>query len=728
MLRNYLAAALRNLARNRLYAGVTIAGLAIGFAAAMLIALFVRDEFSYDRFIPDHQRVYRVSGTLVLGNSAPIEQDYTPMSLARPLKLDFPQVEMTARLAPSYFPPNVRHGDITAGEQNLFWADPDFFRILPLPTLAGDLASAMEAPDGVVITRAIARKYFGRDAPVGGILLIDKQPFRVAAVLKDLPSNTHLTGDIYASARAAQSTISKFEPINGPNDNVLSTYLRLKPGVDPAAIERELPAFLDRRIPLGAEAIGGLKRTFHLVPLTGIDLKAATEAAYNAKQAADPAVVMAIGLVGVLIVVVAAINFVTLMTARAARRAVEVGVRKAAGARRRDLIVQFMGEAFVYVLLAGVLATALAELFLPAFNGYLQRRIAFDYVGDPWLAGGLVGALLLTALLAGAYPAFVLSSFRPAAVLKGGLVQTSGGGRLREGLVVVQFAVMIGLVLIAIAIARQTLFALNEGMRVDKDNVLLVFSSPCSEALRDQLRTMPGVRGAACASSTVLNLSNSHDSVLAGDRRSDMAIAGVDFGFFEIFGVRPAAGRLFDRARPADGATDDRDASQPVILNETAVRRLGFASPQAAIGATILWHGIWDASQPTAAFSATPPKPSRVIGVVHDFTLGSVRKPIDPTLYAVARNQPPNSVAVAAKLDGRQIPQTLADIDRIWKRVGAGRPMLRFFVDLFSLRLYLDTIVQGVTIALAAGIALSIAALGLFALSAYTTERRTKEI
>lgn len=723
MWRNYLAAALRNLARNRLYAGVTIAGLAIGMAAAMLIGLFVRDEYSYDRFVPGAQQVYRVSETILIGASSPIESDLTPMSLARPLKLDFPQIQYVARLAPAYFPPTVRRGEITAAEQNLYWGDPDFFRVMPLPTLAGDLASALDAPDGVVITRTIARKYFGRDAPMGETLLIDRQPMRVTAVLQDLPSNTHLTADIIASARAPQSTISQFETINGNNDNVLSTYFRLRPEASIASLEPGLKGYMDRRLPLEGQ-YGPTKRILHMAPLRQIHLRPSTQGAFGAKPGSDPAIIGAIGVVGGLIVLVAAINFVTLITARATRRAVEVGVRKAAGATRRDLIVQFMGEAFLYVLTAMVLATALAELLMPAFNAFLRRKIAFDYLHDPVLAGAILAGLVVTTALAGAYPALVLSSFRPSAVLKGGPVQGIGGGGVREALVVVQFAVLVGLVLVAITISRQTLFGLTEGMRLNKDQVLLVFSQPCSEPMRDQVRTLTGVKSAACASTGALNLINSRDLMTTSGRQANITHAPVDFGFFEVFGIKPLAGRLFDRARPADAAQDN----PPVVINETAVRKLGFASPAAAIGATIIWHGEWDISQKGNGHTVPPARPSQVIGVVPDFTLGSVREPIEPSLFAIGRNLPPNSVALAVKLDGHRVPETLAAIDALWKRVGHGEPMQRVFVDLFTMRLYMDTIIQGATIAMAAVIALSIAALGLFALSAYTTERRTKEI
>jgi putative ABC transport system permease protein len=593
--------------------------------------------------------------------------------------------------------------------------------------LAGDAAHALEASDAVVLTRSMARKYFGADAPLGRTLEIDGQPFRVAAVLKDLPSNTHLTVDMIASARAPQSPITRYEYMNGPLSNTLFTYVRLKPGASAAAIESRFPAFLERRMPLtNLGDIAKTARIAHLVPLTRIHVTPFTQG--TTKPPADVAVVSAIGAIGVLIVVVAAINFVTLMTARGARRAVEVGVRKAAGATRRDLMLQFLSEAAIYVLAAGLIAASLAELLMPAVNALLRRKLVLDYLHDPAMVGTFVAVLVITGLGAGFYPAFVLSGFRPSSVLKGGALATVGGARVRQVLVVGQFAVLVGLTLVAITIARQTSFALNEATRVDKDEVVLMFLQPCNEGFRDQLQRLPGVRSAACASYESLALGDNRDTVTVHGRKLDMGITPVDYEFFDVLGIKPVAGRAFDRDRPADGALDNPDTRQPIVINETAVRRLGFGSPQAALGQTVIWHGFWDESMRRGAPIVMPGKPSEIIGVMPDFTLGSVRQPIVPTLYAIGRNLPPDSVGLAAKLDGRQTPETLAAIDRLWKRYGDGRPLNRIFADLFTMRLYIDTIVQGATIAIAGVIALTIAALGLFALSAYTTERRTKEI
>jgi putative ABC transport system permease protein len=729
MFRNYLAAALRNLARNKLYAGVTIVGLAIGFAAAMLIGLYVRDEFTFDRFVPDRERIYLMTSTIEVPGAAPIETKLSQIKLAERLPLDFPEVELAGRLANAYFPPTVRRGDMVAMEQGFYYADANFFRILRLPVLAGDLEHALDTPDSIVLTRAMARKYFGRDDPVGQILTVNREPFRVTAVLKDLPSNTHVTAEIFASAKSPQSPVSQYGAINGPLDTTLYTYVRLKRGVSVAGLEARMPAFLEARFPMTVEdASRRARRETHFLPLDRIHLTPSNQELFNAKGSVDPAILAAIAAVGVLIVVVAAINFVTLMTARAARRAVEVGVRKAAGASRRDLILQFMGEAVLYVAAAAVLALSLAELLMPAFNAFTQRRMTFDYLTDPALGLSVLGALVVIAALAGTYPALVLSSFRPSAVLKGGPVAAVGGSLVRQALVVAQFAVLIGLTLVAITIARQTIFALNEGMRLDKDQTMFVLSRPCSTTLRDELRKLPGVKAAGCATAEVANLTTSHTDASVGTRTLNVARAPIDFGFFEVFSVKPLAGRLFDERRPADGALDNPDAYQPVVLNETAARGLGFRTPQEAIGKTLVWDGFWDETLRREGPVNQPRKPSEIIGVVPDFTLGSVRQPIEPFVYGVGRIAPPSFVGLAVKLDAGRVPETLAAMDRIWKRVGQGEPMTRYFVDQFSLRLYIDTIIQGATVAIAGLIALTVAAFGLFALSAFTTERRTKEI
>jgi putative ABC transport system permease protein len=262
-------------------------------------------------------------------------------------------------------------------------------------------------------------------------------------------------------------------------------------------------------------------------------------------------------------------------------------------------------------------------------------------------------------------------------------------------------------------------------MRLDKDNVLFIAAKPCTDGMRDAMAALPGVKRAACASAQALALADVADGVKVDGRDSVARVAPVDFGFFEVYGVKPVAGRLFDRTRAADGYPSAPGLNPPVVINETAVRKMGLASPAAALGKTVTWHFHTDLDSP---YGNDPAQPSLIIGVVPDFTFGSMREPIQATMYMIGPKVSYGSTALNLKLDGQRTPETLAAIDQLWKRVGGGIAMQRYFVSQFTMRHYIDTLIQGATIAIAAIIALSIACLGLFALSAYTAERRTKEI
>jgi putative ABC transport system permease protein len=730
MFRNYLAAALRNLSRNRLYAGVTIFGLTVAFASAILIGLYLRHELSYDRFIPGHERTYLIRQTIRPRGKPLFRLDDSSAPLAADLKLQIPQVEYAARMASSGFPPTVRRGDVAISERGFIWADPDFLKAVPLPAIAGNARTALEAPDALVLTRAAARKYFGQDRPIGGRLLVDNDPMRVAAVIEDLPSSSNITGEVFGSALAPGSILRRLDKA-GYSANSNYTYVRLKAGASAAAAQRAVDDFVTRRL-LPIQYARNPDQAFdsytvRLLPLSLWHLDPADGG--DMKPGADVKVLAGIGVIGVLIVLVAAINFVTLMTARASRRAVEVGVRKALGAGRRDLIAQFMGEALIYVVVALVLAVALAELLLPAVNAALQRKIAFDYLSSPALAGTMLGVALVTGLLAGVYPALVLSSFRPASVLKGGPVSTGGGLGVREALVVAQFAVLVTLVLSTATIFRQTAFALRDATRTDKDGVLMLFAAPCTDTLRDAIRAVPGVRQAACSSPAAVELSHSNDMVQANGRYHMLSYAPIDFGFLEVYGVKPVAGRLFREDRPGDDGAKLGETPPPILVNEAAVLELGYRSPQAAVGRPVTWHFIPHLSINALDAPDPPYRSSEIVGVIPDISFGSVRQKVTPAFYYVGpKTDMLSSVALSIKLPESHRAETIQEIDRVWTRVSQGQPLQQYSADQFLLRLYIDNVIQGGFIAVCALIAISIACLGLFALSAFTAERRTKEI
>jgi len=743
MLRNYVSAAIGNMGRNGLYAAITILGLAVSFTAAILVGLYVRDEYSFDRFVPGHEQVYRLNLRLILPGQKPRPIDVVPSTATARLKLDFPEVQSAARIATSLSV--LKIGDKATNDW-VTWADPDFFKVMPYPVLAGDPNAALASPDSLVLTRSAARRYFGVDKPIGRTLLVDAQtqgrlglppgevqaisgfhPMRVAAVLDDPQSSSHLTIQIFASGRASFSPVAIEDRHPNDGNEFEMAYVRLKPGASPAGWTTRLQAFEDRGYP-GPPGQHSENRFWlapldqmHFIPI-GIGLTSIL------RPSADHRVDIAIAAVGVLIVAIAGINFVTLMTARGARRAVEVGVRKATGARRRDLIVQFLGEAVIYVVTAMLVAVVAAELTLPSLNAFLGRNLRFDYLADPGLIGALVAAALLTTGLAGAYPALILSSFRPAAALKGGAGLSTGSVSVRQGLVIAQFAILIGLIVMTATIYRQTQFVLNDALRLDIDQVIRL-SGPCNSAFDRESRTVPGVKAVACASGPAMALGTRQTQVLSPDRTvRTLYIAPVGVGFFELHGLKPVAGRFFSRSRGEDLVLDRPDMTPDlrahlrpsIVLNESAVRFLNLPSPAAAVGNTL---PVSAGKDPAGHDMGSPPLP--VIGVVPDFTLGSARSAVNPTIFFVDSIQ---SSYLVMKLDRQRMSEALEGLRQLWRRTGHDGPPHVVFETQAVQDLYQDVIIQGVFIGVCSGLAILIACLGLFALAAFVTERRIKEI
>ncbi len=716
MLRNYLAAALRNLVRNKLYAAINIVGLAVGFAATLLIVLFVRDEVSFDAWIPGHENVVRLAKTVRPPGGATLSTVASGPAEAAWFEEGLANVIAAVRLWPE--PHGVRAGEIEANE-TVVWADPTFFTVFPLPALAGDLQQALQQPGGVVITREMARKYFGRDHVVGETLELDRTtPLRVSAVLGDFPSRTHLKIDIIASSRAAVSPFAAAYPDNFGLGPVL-TYLRLAPGTL-AETEAEVPSLIERRVSMEP-----------YIPLFGPDARASDLMSYEfqslseihtlpqkdqytfahyglLKPSGDGVMAGALLATGGLILLIAVANFVNLMTARASRRAVEVGVRKASGARVRHLMVQFMGESFLYVGVGLVAAVALVDLFLPSFNGFLDRDIAFDFGHDPWLMVVLPALLGGTGVLGGLYPALVLSRFRPAAVLKGDAGAHESPGPLRPMLVIAQFTILIGLIVATAVIGRQTTFAMASGFKLDTDQLLLV-SAPCDDGFKDRIAVLAGVRGAACAGDGLLGGTAPVGlTTLPDGTQFNLFYIGVDAELFDLYGLEPVAGRFFSAATnaAAGASAEGRSRICPAVINETAVRKFGFTSPESILGQSWPDRGI------------------EVVGVVADFPTGSMRQAVEAAAFCPASK----AQNLVIKLDGTHVGETLQAIDQIWEERGTGRPIARRFYDQHVQTQYLDIIRQTQAFSAFSLATVVIAALGLFGLSAFAAEQRTKEI
>jgi putative ABC transport system permease protein len=713
MWRNYLAAAIHNLFRDRAYAAINIFSLALGFAAAILIGLYVRDELSYDGMYPHADRTYRVSMDINGATRTSLgaaDERFGPW-----MKLDFPEVEAMSRLGlDEGF---VKHGNVSVWGE-LRRADPNFLQMFPPKVVAGDPNAALARPNTLVITRNFAHELFGREDVVGQTVefrLMSSRSLQIGAVIDNLPSNTNLRYDVI------ESTVGEHrDQVN----NAL-TYVRLRPGTDVASLRARLPEFVKRHVP---DVIGG-QPAWKMIALS---LDALPDVHFLPPSVADMTppsdrrTVDAFIAIGVLILFVASSNFVSMMTARAARRAVEVAVRKTAGATRRQIAVQFMAECLFYSGMALGLAIVAVELLLPGVNGFLQRTIVFDYVRNPGLGLGLALVWLCVSVAAGAYPAVVLTMFRPATVLKGLISLPGGPGRVRQALVVVQFGALIALIVATVTVHQQTQFAIEDQLRVPGDQIF-VMRAPCAMlAFQDVARRIPGVEQAACTSQSAMGTDRGGAAFVQLDGGTlNISSGPVDTDFFGMFGIKPIAGRLFDPRRGEDNMLRQVDVTTnpSVVLNESAARVLGYAHPQDAIGKTRTWSRQGNFK---GRFTWLDPQPSQIIGVVPDFTTGSIRNLIEPTAYFI---DPQSSFLLVLKLQGKAIPETLSAIVAAWKKTTVGAPMVGGeFLDQILNATYADILRQTTLLGAFSAIAIVVAAMGLLGLAVFTAERRTHEI
>lgn len=720
MLRHYLTSAWRRLARPGTYPLISIGGLAIGVCTALVCALVVYSQSRYDTFIPGYERTY-----LALNLGAPIDQPFmyfmeTSSRLAGILRLQFPQIEAVARLASDTV---TLRSARTATRESIYWADPSVFQALPLPVLAGDLRSALQRPDSIVLTRALARKYFGTADAVGRVLQVGTHPMTVTAVIEDLPANaTQLESGAFASGVSSYSRLSSLDALwSGPRGDAspvfsvtVRTYLRL-PRDDAAAtlerLQQAIPELAHREWPAAPPIV---KMAIRFVRLDRVHGFAPLNPGFEGRRAL-------LIMIGSFTLLIAAINFVNLLTALALGRAKEVAMRKVTGASRGALIVQYLGEALGYTVAAVLLGLALTEWAIPRVNAYLIAGARPDYWRHAFLWSWLVVAVLSLALLIGTYPAFVLSAFRPATVLSGRLSGAPArGGLVRQALIGVQFAILIGLVIAAAVVLQQHRYATRDALRLDTDQILIV-RAPCGTAFDIALRSLPGVSSAACSGRQLLDL-NKDDDVSTEYIRPDGSFLTlqripVEPGTFDVYGIRPIAGSL-PLAPAAESLTTPSSAryvpNRPYVLNETAVRLLAMQSPETAIGQSIR----------TRAFGG-PIESNQIIGVVPDFSLGSIEQPIAPTAYVV---DPRRFSIINVRLVGRTIPETLARIDRLWTETGNTGAADRFFLSRYLQDRYLSIQREAQAFELFALVAGLLSCLGLVGLAAAIAEQRTKEI
>ena len=707
MLKNYLKIALRNLARHKGYAFINVIGLAVGIAASVLVTLYVVDELGYDRFHENADRIHRITADWSNKGDSKIHQLGTPWILAKTIRENYPQVEALTQLTGPLGDVIVKKGDLALKETDAYAADASFFDVFTFPLVKGDARTALRDPNSVVLTESLAAKCFGAEDPMDRTVEVQVvgriQPLKVTGVAHDVPGNSHFRFGMLVSLATLYPT-----PSTGWTSNNHVTYLLLSQGVTRALMEEKL-AEIDRiYFEGGREHIPWI---WTLEPVTRIHLH--SDLVTGNQPNGSIAYVRLFALVAVLILVIAGINFVNLATARSARRAREVGIRKVVGSLRSQLVGQFLGESVLMSLVALAIAVGLIQAALPAYRNLAGRALALPYFGSPWVIPGLIGLALAVGALAGLYPAFFLSSFKQTEVLKGSRFggRNRGALTLRNGLVVFQFAMSILLIIGALVIGRQLDFIKNQRLGFDKDNVAAVHNADNLgsglDAFRDRLKQHPDILGVTAVSSLPgWGTSNWGIGVegVQTDRPLNMNFMTCDQDFAEALNIRMTEGRFLSREHPSD--------VDAVVINGKAKDYFGLPDP---VGKKLR---IWWTR-----------KDMFIIGVIDDFHFESLHRDVRPMGYllpeAVNSTRKPY---VLAKVRSARTTDVLAHIRGAWTSLAAGLPFEFTFLDDRIDALYQNDNRAGRIVSLFSLLAVFVSCLGLFGLAAYVTEQRTKEV
>jgi putative ABC transport system permease protein len=741
MWRNYFTVGVRALVKNKTYAFINIAGLAIGMAACLMILLFVRHERSFDTWVPGHENVYQLQSWYKARDTGEENRlRMTPYIAGKRVAQDFPQVEREV-YAFSTSPVMIQNGEAVTLEDFLY-TDGSFLRVVPLPMLKGD-ASALDQAGTAVVSREEAIRRFGSDNVIGRTLSVISRgvtrDFRINGILADIPSNSHLRANVIARIDYAAFNADTPQSLTCWGCQGGWVYLKLRPGADPDAVRAGFQAWERRNIPdenAGeARFNAGDEQDWHLVNIADVHLGEAQSGAMRPGN--DSSTIVTFAIIALLILAMAVVNFTNLATARASQRAREVALRKVLGASRKQLIVQFLAESLLISVFAMAIALAIAEVLLPSFAAFLEADMAISYFGSGGIGIPVLLLVGLVGLLGGLYPAFFISRFQPATVLKANKSSTEppGTGRLRTALVVGQFAVSIGLIICTAVIYAQTVYARTVDPGYNRSHILQVDELSRyqligrAEAIVEQTRRVPGVQAVGRTTIGVATDNQNNSGVMVPGRTEPVNIGQyqVDEGFFDAMGLRLVAGRWFDRNRPMDDmslpypptpeaqrALAARGAN--VVINELAARRLGFRDPGQAVGKTFR-AGLVDNEHGLV--------PVTIVGVVRDARFRSMREPLDPIMFQNTRTGPHSYMIVRFQGD----PATVrAGVERVWKQVASDVPFNADFSDDVMIELYSAEDARAKTFAAFALLAVVVACLGLFGLAAFTAERRTKEI
>jgi putative ABC transport system permease protein len=713
MYKSYFKIGWRNLLGQKMYSFIKIGGFALGIAACLLIALFIRDELSYDRHYVHADRIYRVVGVL---EGEPQKSVHFPPPLANAIKEDYPEVQSVGRYVASELfgagKNEVRRADQVenAYDEGFTYFDQSLLNMLEMPMVYGSREHALSEPNSIVITRRKAEKYFPNEDPVGKLLIINNdeaRPYKIGGVVENFSPTSHLQFDFLVTLTAREFWPGEQTTWKSSN---YPTYVLLRPGVDAQQLAKKMTTGTIEKYFLPSMLEDGQVDAREIVNKAHLELQPLTEIYLGSNVSdglahSDIRFIWLFGSIAAFILILACINFINLATARSANRAKEVGLRKVVGSLRTHIIHQFLAESLIYSVCAFVLGLLLAWMFLPYFNQLSSKVLVFPW-NEWWLSPILLSGAVCIGVLAGIYPSFYLSSFKPIQVLKGNLSLGSKNGRTRSLLVVFQFTTSIVLIAGTLIIYRQMDFILNTKVGFDKDQVVVVQGANTLgdkvRVFKEELLKLPGVKRATISDYLPISGTKRNGNTFwkQGRIKEEKGVGGqiwrVDHDYVKTMGMTVVDGRDF----MADAATD----SQAVVINETMARELGLAEP---VG-KVITNGV----------------DYTVIGVVEDFHFETMKENIEP-LCLILGNSPD---LVSVKVDGSDPRRVIESISTTWKSFAPHQPVRFSFLDESFAQMYDDVERTGRIFTSFAILAIIVACLGLFALSAFMVEQRSKEI
>lgn len=719
MIRNFLKVAWRNLVKSKGFSAINITGLAAGLACFILIALYVADELSYDRFHEKGDRIYRVNSYIRFGGNE-INLAVTSDPMGATLKKDYPQVEEFARIYASSGAKLVKKGDQFLNEPDVAYADSTIFNVFTLPAVAGETRKALNDPNTVVISESAAKKYFGSAQQAIGQTVETNDNgstlFKVTAVIRDIPRNSHFNFNFLFSMDNVDYRLGDYLSHN------FHTYLLLREGTDPHAFEKNFKQVIEKYVMPQAKQMmqlsslaefekAGNRIQYSLMPIRDIHLKSTMfpELGVNG----NIQYVYIFSAIALFVLLIACVNFMNLSTARSANRAKEVGIRKVLGTDRRNLINQFLAESTLTSLIAMIVAIGIAALVLPLFNDIANKQLSLAFLLNWKVLLLLLLLPLVVGLLAGSYPAFFLSKFQPIVVLKGKLAKGAKGSSLRSALVVFQFFTSIVFIIGTIVVYRQLNFIQTTKIGFNKEQVLVVddtYAMKNPEAFKNEVRSLSGVKGASFAGYLPVSNSSRSDNAFstspAFTQESSISMQHwqIDYDYIPLLGMEILKGRNFSQSFGSD--------SSGIIINETTARIMGGGNP---IGKKLYYAGDNTGKNITEY---------TVIGVVRNFNFESLRKNVGSLCFTLGKS----TGATAFKVNTADLTNLVAQVEQKWRVMAPGLPFrYRFLDDSFD-AMYRDEQRVGKVVLVFSLIAIVIACLGLFGLATYMAEQRTKEI